>query len=164
MAAHLLRHRIRDEVERIRGPRVLGERFVVQIDDAGDRIVHDILEDRAEPVRAGVDLRLGLRGELDHLRVAPAFEVEDTVVAPPVLVVADQPASGIGGQRGLAGAGETEEEGRVAVRTDVRRAVHRHHRLQREEIVQDREDRFLDLAGVARVADDAELLGEVHAR
>jgi hypothetical protein len=56
------------------------------------------------------DLRLALLVEVDDLGVAAALEVEDAVVVPAVLVVADQLALRVGGQRGLAGAGEAEEE------------------------------------------------------
>ena len=45
---------------------------------------------------------------------------------------------------------------------DVRRAVHRHDALQRQRVVEDREDRLLDLAGVVRSADQHELAAEVH--
>ena len=44
---------------------------------------------------------------------------------------------------------------------DVRRAVHRQHALQRQRVVEDGEDRLLDLAGVVRAADEHELLAEV---
>ena len=52
--------------------------------------IDHVLEHRAEASRRRVDLRLGLGGEADHLRVAAALEVEDAVVAPAMLVVADQ--------------------------------------------------------------------------
>ena len=45
---------------------------------------------------------------------------------------------------------------------DVRRAVHREHALERQQVVEDGEDRLLDLAGVARPPDDPELLPEVE--
>ena len=100
-----------------------------------------------------VDLRLGLGGEADHLRVAAALEVEDAAVAPAVLVVADQRALGVGRERRLAGAREAEEDRDVAVVADVRRAVHREDALERQPVVHHREDRLLDLAGVERAAD-----------
>src|SRR5699024_11502762 len=49
--------------------------------------------------------------QVDALGVAAALEVEDAVGAPAVLVVADQLAAGVGGQGGLAGAGQAEEDG-----------------------------------------------------
>ena len=47
-------------------------------------------------------------------------------------------------------------------RADVGRAVHRQRFAQRQQIVHHREDRLLDLAGVARAADQDDALGEVH--
>jgi hypothetical protein len=55
-------------------------------------------------------------GEVDDLGVAAALEVEHAAVGPAVLVVADEPRSGIGRERGLAGARQPEEQRRVARR------------------------------------------------
>ncbi len=56
-----------------------------------------------------VDLRLGLGREPNDLRVAATLEVEDAVLGPAVLVVADQPPLGIRRERRLAGPREPEE-------------------------------------------------------
>ena len=64
-------------------------------------------------------------------------------------------------ERRLARAGQSEEERGVAVVADVGRAVHREHALQRKDVIEDGEDRFLDFAGVVRAADEHELLAEV---
>ena len=40
--------------------RVLGQRAVVEVHRAGDRVEHDVLEHGPEPAGRGVDLRLGL--------------------------------------------------------------------------------------------------------
>ena len=156
------RHGVVDELNRIRRPGVLGELVGVEIEPARHRIDHDVLEHRAEAAGHRVDLRFRLRRQTNRLRVTAAFEVEHAVVAPPVLVVADQPAGGVARQRGLSSAREPEEEGRVAVRTDVRRAVHREHAAQRQQVVQRAEDRLLDLAGVARATDEHQPFGEVQ--
>ena len=92
MAGALLGERVRDALELVRGPRVLGLRRVVEVEHAA-LVDGDVLEDRAERARRLEDLRLGLLREPDHLRVAAAFDVEDAAVAPAVLVVADQPAA-----------------------------------------------------------------------
>ena len=141
---------------------------VFSVSDASSRssarvsgIDDDVLEDRAEAARRLVDLRLGLARELDHLRVAATLEVEHAGIAPAVLVVADQATVRIARERRLAGAGQSEEERGVAVLADVRRAVHREHALQRQGVVEDGEDRFLDFAGVVRAADEHDLLAEV---
>ena len=52
-----------------------------------------------------VDIRLGLFVQVDNLGVAAALKVEDSLVVPAVLVIADQQTLGIGGQGGLAGSG-----------------------------------------------------------
>ena len=67
----------------------------------------------------------------------------------------------IGRERGLAGAGEAEEQRRVAVRPDIGRAVHRHHVLGRQIEVERGEHRLLHLAGVRRAADQHDLAGEI---
>ena len=114
MAGALRRQRVRDLLELVGGAGVLGLRAVVEVDDAA-LVEDDVLEDRPERARRLVDLGLGLGGEIDHLRVAAALEVEDAVVAPAVLVVADQRPLRIGRERGLAGAGEAEEDRHVVV-------------------------------------------------
>ena len=126
-----------------------------------DRIDDDVFEHGAEAVHGRPDLRFGGLREVDGLRVAAALEVEHAVVRPAVLVVADQRAVRIGRERGLAGAGEAEEDRDVAFGSDVRRAVHRQHVAQRHQVVHQREDRLLDLARILRAADQDHLPREV---
>src|SRR5665213_3430197 len=150
MAGHPALHDVGHEADRIRGARVLGERGVVDVELARDRVDDDVLEDRAEAMRRGPDLRFRFLAQLDHLRVAPALEVEDAVARPAVLVVADQRPVRIRGERRLAGPGEAEEDRGVAGLPDVRRAVHREHVAQRHQVVHHGEHGLLGLAGVAR--------------
>ena len=91
MAGALRRQRVRDPLELVRRARVLGLRVVVEIEHAA-LVDRDVLEHGAEAVHRVPDLGLGLGREADRLRVAAALEVEDAVVAPAVLVVADQQA------------------------------------------------------------------------
>ncbi len=153
---------VRNKVERIGGARVLGLRLVVEVADARVRIEHDVFKHGAEAVRGGVDFRLRLGGKLDALGVAAAFEIEDALRAPAVLVVADQRALGIGGERRLAGAGKAEEQRHIAARPDIGRAVHRHHAVGRQVIVQHGEHRLLHLAGVVGAADQNDAPGEIE--
>ena len=74
-----------------------------------------------------------------------------------MLIVAYQPTRRVGGQSGLSGSREPEENRSVPVPAGVRRTVHAEDILLREEEVQDREDRLLDLARVARPPDDDEV-------
>ncbi len=64
---------------------------------------HDVLQHAAEPDGLE-DLRLAVGLQPDALGVAAALDVEDAVIAPAVLVVADQRTVGLGGEGGLAGA------------------------------------------------------------
>ena len=78
-----------------------------------------------------------------------------------MLVIANQRAVRIGGERCLAGAGEAEEDRRVAVAPRVGRAMHRHDLFRRQEIVEDGEHGFLHFACIARAADEHDLAREV---
>src|SRR5262249_33299720 len=141
-----------NEVNGVSGAGVFGKPVVVIVGPARNRVDDDVLQHAAKADGAE-DLRLAFLRETDGFGVAAAFEVEDAVVGPGVLVVADQPAFGIGGQRGLARAGEAEEERGLAGGAQVGRAVHREDALLRQEEIEDRKDRFLDLTGVASAAD-----------
>ena len=161
MAGHAGARRARNEVKRISGAGVLGLLVAVVVGDAGHRIEHDVFQHGAEAVGGVPDLRLGLGRELDGLGVAAAFEIEDAVGRPAGLVVADQDAVRIGRERGLAGAGQAEEQRAVAVLADVGRAMHRHHALRRQIEVEHGEDRLLHLARIGRAADQHDLAGEI---
>ena len=116
MARALFGQMIVNVFERISGARVLRDLVVVQIDVARDGIERHVFQDGAEAAGDGVDLRLGFLRKPNDLGVAAVLEIENAVVAPAVLVVANQVALGVGGKRGLAGAGKAEEDGHVAVR------------------------------------------------
>jgi hypothetical protein len=75
-----------------------------------------------------------------------------------MLVIADQRARGIGRKRRLAGAGQAEEDRGAPVPADIGRAMHRHHALGRQQVVQHAEHRFLHLAGISGAADQDQLL------
>ena len=68
----------------------------------------------------------------------------------------------IGRKRGLAGAGEAEEDCRPSVVAHIDRAVHGQHVARRHEVVHDGEDRLLALAGVGRAADQHQAPGEIE--
>jgi hypothetical protein len=152
---------VRDEVERIGRTGVFGFRSVVEVRHAGVFIEHHVLQHGAEAVAGGEDLRFGFFRQLDALGVAAALEIEDAVIAPAMLVVTDQRAVGIGRERGLAGAGQAEEDRSVTLGPDIGRAVHRQHALGGQVIIQRGEDRLLHLAGIIRPADQDDLAGEI---
>ena len=149
-----------NEIDGVGRAGVLGQRGVVEIDHPRRLVDDDVLEDGAEAPRGGVDLGLGLGREADHLGVATAFEVEHAVVAPAVLVIADQRPCAVGRERRLAGAGQAEEDGGVPLFADIGRAVHGQDAPGRQQVVEDGEHRFLDLAGVGAAADQHQLLVE----
>jgi len=93
---------------------VLGEGSVIVVDNTGGGVEDNVLEDGTE--LDGVEnIGLLLSGEANALGVAAALNVEDTLVAPAVLVVTDQGTLGVGRESCLAGAGETEEDSNVSV-------------------------------------------------
>ena len=162
MAGAAGRRSIGDEVDRIGDAGVLGLGAVVEIQHAGLGVDHHILQHRAEALGGGEDFRLGFARQLDRLGVAAALEIEDAFLRPAMLVIADQGARGIGRQGGLAGARQAEEDRRVIVVADIGRAMHRHHALGRQQVVEIGEDRLLHLAGIGGAADQHDLLGEIH--
>ena len=140
---------------------VLSDRLVSEVDVALG-IQSDVLQ-QSVALDGVVDIGLGLLIQVDDLSVAAALEVEHAVVVPAVLVIADQQTLGIGGQGGLAGAGQTEEDGGVlAVLVGVGRAVHGSNALQRQEVVHHGEHTLLHLAAVPGVDDDLLLAGDVE--
>ena len=151
-----------NEIDRIGGAGVFGQGRVVQVERAGGRVHHHILQHGAEALGGGEDFRLGLAAQLDHLGIAAAFDVEDAMLGPTVFIVTHQRARRIGRQRGLAGAGKAEKYGRFAIAAHIGRAVHAHHPLGGQQIVHDGEDRLLHLAGIGGAADQDQLPGKVH--
>ena len=114
---------------------------------------HDVFEHRPVFAGGGEDGGFVLFREVDELGVATAFEVEHTVGAPAVFVVADESALRVGGKRGLSRTGEAEEDGRVFA-GGVGRAVHGEDALLWQDEVHHGEDRFLDFTSVAGTTDD----------
>jgi len=119
-----LDHRVVDELHGICNATVLGEGVVVVVRKASGRVDHDVFAHRAK-ANGIPDLRFGLAFDVDGLRVAPTLDVEDRLLGPAVLVIADEHAILCGGKRGLTGAGEAEEDRRaMGTRVHVARAVH----------------------------------------
>ena len=150
-----------DVVDGVGHTGVLGDRLVSEVDVALS-IQSDVLQ-QSVALDGVVDIRLGVLIQVDDLCVAAALEVEHAVVIPAVLVIADQQTLGIGGQGGLAGAGQTEEDGSVlALHIGVGGAVHGSNALQRQEVVHHGEHALLHLAAVPGVDDDLLLAGDVE--
>src|SRR5512146_1387013 len=110
MARFLFRDRVRDELQGIGGARVFRDRVIIQVDEAGDRIKGDVLEDRAKALGGRVDLRFGRFRKPDHLGIASALEVEHAIVAPAMLIVPDETARWVRGERRFPSATQAEEQ------------------------------------------------------
>ena len=165
MAGHAGDLGVADELNGIGAARVLRDAGVGEVHGAVV-LEHDVFQHRAE-AQGLEDVRLVLRREVDGLGVAAAFDVEDAVVAPAMLVVADEVALRVGGERRLAGAAQAEQQRRAAgLLVRRRRAVHRQDAALRREVVGDGEHALLHLAGVLGAEDDqfAVFEAEVDAR
>lgn len=140
---------------------VLSEGGVVIVNDARLGIENNVLKDGSEA--DGVeDIGFLLGGEADTLGVASTFDVEDATVTPAVLVITDQGTLWVSGEGGFAGAGQTEEDGNIAILALVGGGV------QGEDVVLDGhlieengEDALLHLAGVFGAKNDHLPLGKV---
>ena len=112
----------------------------------------DVLHQGAE-LDGTENFRLPLLGQINALGIAAALKVEDGVVRPAVFVVADEFAVGVGGESGLAGAGEAEEQGGIPGVADVGGAVHGENTLLGHEVVHHGEDGLLDLTRILGTGD-----------
>ena len=101
-----------DVIERIRYTRILRDALVGEINLA--ILVEDNVLEECVALDGAEDVRLCILVEVDDLCIAAAFEVEDTIVIPAVLIIADQQALRIRRQRRLARAGEAEEDSRYS--------------------------------------------------
>lgn len=150
-----------DVLDGVGAASVLGQGGVIVVDNTGDGVENDVLEDGTE--LDGVEnIGLLLRGETNALSVAATLNVEDTSVGPAVLIITDQLALGVGRQGGLAGTGQTEEDSDIAVLTLVGRGVQGQDVVLDGHLVEEHsEDTLLHLTGVLGTQDDHLLLGKV---
>ena len=144
------------------GPAVLGVATIIVVDMSGQGIPGNVLHRRTVPLGGGIDEGLILGRQPDRFCVAAALEIVDPVLAPPVLVVAEEEAVRVHGQGGLAGTGEPEEDGDRALGGNVDRGVHGEDPLLRHQVVEDGEDGLLDLPGIARAANENQPAAEVE--
>ena len=115
---------------------VFGERAVIKIKLARFGIHDHIFENRAPHLRCRKNFGFGLGGEFNHLGIAAAFEVKQSVLAPAMFVIADQCAVWISGEGGLACARKPKEDRRIIIIIDINRAVHWHDALGGEVIIE----------------------------
>lgn len=140
---------------------VLSQRTVVVVDLTSLGVEDDVLENGA--IADSVeDIGLLLGGQTNGLCVAATLDVEDTTVTPAVLVVTDESTVGVRREGGLAGAGQTEEDGDITVLALIGGRVQGQDVvLDRHLVVEDGEDTLLHLTGILGTQDDHLLGGEV---
>ena len=153
--------RIGNVVQRIGAPGVLRQRSIVEIGGPCHWIDHHVFKNRGEALGGGVDFRFGIPAQTDGLGIATAFKIEDAVRSPAVFVIAKQFPSGISGKGRLAGARQAEEDGRVAARSHIGRAMHGHHTFGRKEIIEKGEDGLLHFSGIGRAPDKNDTLVDI---
>mmetsp|Transcript_41482 Transcript_41482/g.115795 ORF Transcript_41482/g.115795 Transcript_41482/m.115795 type:complete len:303 (-) Transcript_41482:473-1381(-) len=144
------------KLQRVGSTGVLRDRDVAVVHLPGGLVPDHVLEHGAVPY-GRVHLGLLLRRQVDRLGVAAALNVEDALRGPHVLVVSDEVALRVRAERGLARPAQAEEDGDVVVLSDVggrvqwQGALGRGQispRLQRHQVVHDREDALLHLPRV----------------
>ncbi len=74
----------------------------------------------------------------------------------------EQRAVGIGGKRGLAGSGQSQEQGYAAIQALVGRSVQRQDPGLGQEVIHYREHQLFHAAHVGRADDHAGIAGEIH--
>ena len=152
---------IGDKVQRIGHAGILGFGRVVKIRNAGDGVNHHIFHHGAEALGGGENFRLGLARQFDGLGIAAALKIKDAVLAPAMLVVADENARRIRRERGFAGAGQAEKHGCVARLIGIGRTVHRHDLGFGQHEIEIGEHRFFHFTGIGGAADQHDLAGEI---
>ena len=121
-------------IDRVRYTCILRDRLVSEVELAFS-VACDVLK-KSVALDCVVDIRLGFLVEVDDLCVAAALKVEDTVVVPAMLVVADEESLRVCGKSCLACAGKTEEDSCVlAFHICVCGAMHGSNALQRQIVV-----------------------------
>mmetsp|Transcript_5437 Transcript_5437/g.12488 ORF Transcript_5437/g.12488 Transcript_5437/m.12488 type:complete len:236 (+) Transcript_5437:615-1322(+) len=149
MTAHGRDLHVGNVLQGIRHPCVLCDAAVVVVHLACALVEDHILQQRAKADRIP-NLRLLLTCEADGLGIATALNVEDTLVCPGMLVVADQQAILICGQRGLSRSTEAEENGHIAGLALVGAGVHAQNSTLGQQVVHDGENTFLHLPSILR--------------
>lgn len=153
---------IADKVQGIAHPRIGRDGLAseIQVLFAGDK--GHILHDGAR-AHSPVNLRLLVFREVDGFGIAATLKIENGIGRPPMLIIANQAAVGIGAERGFTRAAQSEENSRIAVLAQVGGAVHAQHAfVVGQHIIQHRENAFLHFAGITGAADQDYLFREVH--
>src|SRR5690554_1835152 len=95
MPAHTGSAGIGNIVDGVGAPGVLGQRAVAEV-RTSRLIKHHILKDSTRFMSGSVDQRLLLFRQIDGLGVTAPFKIENTVIAPAMLIVTYQYSVGVG--------------------------------------------------------------------
>ena len=161
MACHAGQLGVGDVVQGISHPGVFRNAVVGEIRHPVLGIHHHVFHYRTEP-DSPVDFRLAVFRQVDALGIAAPFDVEHPVVSPAVFVIPDQGTLRIGGQGGLAGTGQAEEQGHISFVPFVAGTVHSQDALTGQQVVHHGENGFLQFPGVHATADQDHFLVEVQ--
>mmetsp|Transcript_29473 Transcript_29473/g.44710 ORF Transcript_29473/g.44710 Transcript_29473/m.44710 type:complete len:223 (+) Transcript_29473:424-1092(+) len=143
-----------DVLQRIAASGVLSHVDVIVVDGSGlSGEVLDVLHDGTE-LDGVVDIGLILLGEANGLGVAAALNVENSIIAPHVLVISQQGSVGISREGSLSSSRETEQESGVTVLSFVGRGVHGKSSHLGHQVVHDTEDTLLHLTSVLGAEDN----------
>ena len=100
-------------IDRVGNPGVLGDTLVREIYHS--LLIYGNVLQKSVSLDGSVDFRLCVAVQVDDLCVAATLKVENTVIVPTVLVVADKGSSLVCGKGGLAGSGKSEEDSGLAL-------------------------------------------------
>ena len=146
-------HDVLNVIDRIRDTCILCHALIRKVHTAGE-IDRNIFKQSVAADRL-VDIGLCVRIEIDNLRVAAALVVEDPLIIPAMLIIADEKALVVRRERGLTCAGEAEEERCIlSLLVRICRTVHGGDALEGEVVVHHREHTLLHLAAIPRIDDD----------
>ena len=78
-----------------------------------------------------------------------------------MFIVTNQRTARVGGQRCLARARQTKEDGGMAIGTNIGRTVHGHHALYRQKVIENAKHGLLHFARISGATNENKLLGKV---
>lgn len=118
MPSHARNPGVRDKLDWIGTPGVLGDRAVVKVDFTGDVVNNDVLKDTAK-LDCIKDLGFLVSGEINALGVTSTLNVEDSVISPAVLIITNEVSMDVSRKSCLACARQTKEKSNIIRRASL---------------------------------------------
>lgn len=150
-----------DELQRIRSSSVFSNGSIMIVNFSAGFLQHNVLQNSSEP-DSTVDFRLFLLAKSDTLGIASTFDVENTLVSPDVLIVADKFAISDGTKSSFTSSRESEEEANITSSTDIAAGMKREMSLLGHQVVHDGENTLFHFSCVLRSKDNHLSLLEVQ--